>query len=55
VGMDVVKTNIEQMGGTVSIDTEPGKGTTIRLILPLTLAIVSGLLIRANHRFFYSA
>jgi len=52
VGMDVVKTNIEQMGGTVSIDTEPGKGTTIRLILPLTLAIVSGLLIRANHRFF---
>jgi len=52
VGMDVVKTNIEQMGGTVSIDTEPGKGTTIRLILPLTLAIVSGLLIRANDRFF---
>jgi two-component system chemotaxis sensor kinase CheA len=52
VGMDVVMTNIEQMGGTVSIDTEPGKGTTIRLVLPLTLAIVSGLLIRANHHFF---
>lgn len=52
VGMDVVKTNIEQMGGTVGIDTEPGRGTTIRLVLPLTLAIVSGLLIRANHHFF---
>ncbi|NJL60486.1 MAG: chemotaxis protein CheA [Desulfobacteraceae bacterium] len=52
VGMDVVKTNIGQMGGTVNIETEIGKGTTIRLILPLTLAIVSGLLVQADGQLF---
>ncbi|MBW2020194.1 MAG: chemotaxis protein CheW [Deltaproteobacteria bacterium] len=40
VGMDVVKTNLDKLGGVVNIDSEPGKGTTIRIKLPLTLAII---------------
>ncbi|MDM8525009.1 hybrid sensor histidine kinase/response regulator [Desulfococcaceae bacterium HSG8] len=52
VGMDVVLTNIEHLGGTVDIDTKINKGTTIKLTLPLTLAIVSGLLIKADEQFF---
>jgi two-component system, chemotaxis family, sensor kinase CheA len=40
VGMDVVRTNIERIGGTVSIDSTPGSGTTVRIRIPLTLAIV---------------
>jgi len=46
VGMDVVRTNIEHLGGTVEIETEVNKGTTIKLVLPLTLAIVSGLVVK---------
>lgn len=45
VGMDVVKTNIEKLGGAMEISTCPGKGTTIRLALPLTLAIISALIV----------
>ncbi len=52
VGMDVVITNIEHLGGTVDIDTKPGRGTTVILVLPLTLAIISGLLIRSEDQFF---
>jgi two-component system chemotaxis sensor kinase CheA len=40
VGMDVVKTNIESIGGTVDVDSEPGAGTTFRVKIPLTLAII---------------
>ncbi len=40
VGMDVVKTNLDLLGGIIDIDSEPGKGTTIRIKLPLTLAII---------------
>lgn len=47
VGMDVVKTNIEKLGGKVEIYTEKGAGTTFRLILPLTLAIISSFIIEA--------
>ncbi len=46
VGMDVVKTNIEQLRGTIKIDTVPGKGTTFIIKLPLTLAIIDGMLVR---------
>ena len=49
VGMDVVKRNIEALGGTVSIKTAPGKGTTFTLKLPLTLAIIEGMMIRVGH------
>jgi two-component system, chemotaxis family, sensor kinase CheA len=40
VGMDVVKTNLDRLGGIIDIDSESGKGTTIRIKLPLTLAII---------------
>jgi two-component system chemotaxis sensor kinase CheA len=43
VGMDVVKTNIESIGGTIEVESEPGKGTVCRLRIPLTLAIVPAL------------
>jgi two-component system chemotaxis sensor kinase CheA len=43
VGMDVVKTNINKLGGVVRIDTKPTIGTTITFVLPLTLAILDGL------------
>ncbi|GKT33122.1 chemotaxis protein CheA, partial [Aduncisulcus paluster] len=43
VGMDVVKTNITKLGGIIKLDTEIGVGTTITIMLPLTLAILDGL------------
>lgn len=49
VGMDVVKRNIEALGGTISIKTEKGKGTRFTLKLPLTLAIIEGMTIRVGH------
>lgn len=49
VGMDVVKRNIEALGGTVSIKTALGTGTTFTLKLPLTLAIIEGMTVRVGH------
>ncbi|NBF39206.1 MAG: chemotaxis protein CheA [Spirochaetes bacterium] len=46
VGMDVVKQNIEKLGGTVRVESRPAKGTRMSLRIPLTLAIVEGLLAR---------
>ncbi len=43
VGMDVVKTNIEKIGGTVDVHSVPGEGTTLRIKIPLTLAIIPAL------------
>ena len=43
VGMDVVKTNIQKLGGAIKLDTQLGRGTTITIMLPLTLAILDGL------------
>lgn len=48
VGMDVVKRNIESLGGTVSIKTVQGKGTKFILKLPLTLAIIDGMTVRVG-------
>lgn len=48
VGMDVVKRNIEGLGGTITIRTEAGKGTDLTLKLPLTLAIIDGLTVRVG-------
>ncbi|HTP27404.1 MAG TPA: chemotaxis protein CheA, partial [Anaeromyxobacteraceae bacterium] len=45
VGMDVVKRNIDAMRGRVLISSTPGKGTTFKLVLPLTLAIIDGMLV----------
>lgn len=52
VGMDVVKTNIEKLGGNVEISTLKGKGTTIRLVLPLTLAIIQALIVESGGQKF---
>jgi len=49
VGMDVVKRNIEELGGIVSIKTATGQGTTFTLKLPLTLAIIEGMTIRVGQ------
>lgn len=49
VGMDVVKRNIEGLGGTVSIKTTLGKGATFTLKLPLTLAIIEGMTVRVGR------
>src|SRR5262245_54536439 len=52
VGMDVVKTNIEKIGGTVEMRSTAGKGTTFVIKIPLTLAIVSALIVEcASERF----
>jgi len=45
VGMDVVRTNIERIGGTVDVHSEPGRGTTCRVRIPLTLAIIPALVV----------
>ena len=51
VGLDVVRTNVESMGGSIDLQSEPGQSTTFRVKIPLTLAIVSVLLVRADdHR-----
>ena len=52
VGMDVVKRNIEALRGTIDVDSTPGHGTTITLKLPLTLAIIDGLLVSIGGQFF---
>lgn len=48
VGMDVVRRNIEAIGGTVSIYNTPGQGATIAISLPLTLAILDGMIVRVG-------
>jgi two-component system chemotaxis sensor kinase CheA len=50
VGMDVVKTNIELIGGTVDIRSEPGRGTTFTIKIPLTLAIVAALIVASKDQ-----
>ena len=52
VGMDVVRTNVEKIGGKVEIDSRTGKGTTLRLRIPLTLAIIPALIVRSVNQSF---
>ena len=52
VGMDVVRTNIEKIGGTIDIQTNLGKGTTFKLKVPLTLAIIPALIITTGQERF---
>ncbi len=52
VGMDVVRTNVEKLGGTVALDTKSGIGTTVRLCLPLTLAILPSMIIGVQGQRF---
>ena len=52
VGMDVVKRNIQEMGGHVEIKSKQGSGTTIRILLPLTLAILDGMSVKVSEEVF---
>ncbi|HEY1585509.1 MAG TPA: chemotaxis protein CheA, partial [Polyangia bacterium] len=52
VGMDVVKTNIARLSGIIDVESEPGQGTRLTLTLPITLAIIQALIIRAAGRTF---
>jgi two-component system chemotaxis sensor kinase CheA len=52
VGMDVVRTNVERIGGKVELDSHPGRGTTLRLRIPLTLAIIPALIVRSAGQNF---
>lgn len=52
VGMDVVRQRVEALRGTIIIDSKPGQGTSVSLRLPLTLAIIDGLLVRVGEAFF---
>lgn len=52
VGMDVVRTNIEQLGGTVDIESKKGEGTAIHITLPLTLAIIPSMIVGCGEERF---
>lgn len=52
VGMDVVKTNIEKLNGLIDIDSEVGKGTSMKLKIPLTLAIIQALLVGVQEEYY---
>ena len=52
VGMDVVKSNIEALRGNIRIKSRPGEGTTFTLVLPLTMAIIDGMLVRVGSERF---
>jgi len=52
VGMDVVKRNIHEMGGHVEISSRAGQGTTTRIVLPLTLAILNGMSVRVGKEIY---
>lgn len=52
VGMDVVKRNIKDLGGNIELESVPGEGSTFRIRLPLTLAIMDGQLVRVGNQIF---
>ncbi|MFZ0284447.1 MAG: chemotaxis protein CheA, partial [Terriglobales bacterium] len=52
VGLDVVQSILQRLKGTVQVETRPGQGTTFRLCLPLTLAIIKALLFRVEQRLY---
>ncbi len=52
VGMDVVRANVEKVGGSVEVESQRGEGTTLRLRVPLTLAIVPSLVVKSGGQYF---
>ena len=52
VGMDVVRQNVRSLGGRIEVESEPGRGTLIRLVLPLTMAILDGLTVRVGEEIY---
>ncbi len=53
VGLDVVRTNVLQIGGSIEIESQPGKGTRFSIQLPLTMAVGRGLLVESRGQMFY--
>ncbi|HDP80844.1 MAG TPA: chemotaxis protein CheA [Spirochaetes bacterium] len=52
VGMDVVRTNIESLRGSVEVETRPGEGSVFRVKLPLTMAIIEGMMVRVGKNVY---
>src|SRR5256886_10010054 len=52
VGLDVVKKNIQELKGSIDVISMPGEGTTFRIMLPITLAIIQALIVRAADQQF---
>jgi two-component system chemotaxis sensor kinase CheA len=52
VGLDVVKCNLQKLGGRISIASEKGKGTRLTLTLPLTLAVTDGMIVRVGTEYY---
>jgi two-component system, chemotaxis family, sensor kinase CheA len=52
VGLDVVRRNIQELKGTIDVISEPGRGATFRIMLPITLAIIQALIVRAGEEHF---
>jgi two-component system chemotaxis sensor kinase CheA len=52
VGMDVIRTNVEKIGGKIALESQPGRGTTLRFSIPLTLAILPALIVRSAGQCF---
>ncbi len=52
VGMDVVRTNIEKLKGTIELYSEPGKGTTVEILIPLTVAIMSAMMVGVGDEIY---
>ncbi|MDE2259344.1 MAG: Hpt domain-containing protein, partial [Betaproteobacteria bacterium] len=52
LGLAIVRERVERLGGTIALETEPGRGTSFRIVLPLTLATFRGVLVRAGDRMF---
>ena len=52
VGMDVVKTNIEKLNGMIDVESEPNEGTTLKLRIPLTLAIIQALIVSVQEEYY---
>lgn len=52
VGMDVVRRNVQELNGHIEVDSKPGQGTAVRLLLPLTLAIMDGQLLQVGEERF---
>lgn len=52
VGMDIVRENVERLGGAIELESEPNEGTTVRIRLPLTLAITPGIIVECGDQQF---
>ena len=52
VGLDVVSNNVRQLGGSVAVESEPGRGTRLTIRIPLTLAVMQAILVQAGERTF---